>query len=517
MTTADRNVADIAVATRRPIWLPVLRRALAGAAAVLTFGSFVTVSPVSAETIREALASAYRYNPQLDSQRALLRASDEDIARANAGYRPTITGNASVGYQNTNQRPDSLAEGVTNPKGYNVTLNQPIFRGGRVLSFVREQEASVRAAREQLRLVEQQVLLATATSYMDVVRDQAIVRLRENNVNVLTRELKATQDRFAVGEVTRTDVAQAQSRRATAVSQLDLARANLKTSRATFERLVGHPPSNLAAPTTPDRYLPKTIDEAQAVATREAPAVVQALYLEQQGRATVDKIYGELLPSVSLQAQYGSNLNPSRTVDQTESTAVTAQLSVPIYEGGEVRARVRQAKQQHVSRIQQIEQARSEAQATVVTAWSRLQASKAQLQSDQVAVEASRTALAGVREEERVGQRTVLDVLNAEQELVNTEVQLATTQRDVVVNSYTLISAVGRLNAQELGLTAEVYDPDEHYHEVRRKAWGTNITHADGRVEAVTGSVERGAPPPPPPAAKKTPQGDWVVTSKPAK
>ncbi len=481
-------------------YLPILRRLLLGAAAAVAMTATMGVGsgPALAETLRQALSSAYKYNPQLDAQRAQLRANDEDIARANAGYRPKINATADVAFQNTNVRPDSVSEGVTHPKGYDVTLNQPIFQGFRVLNGVREAEGLVRAAREQLRIVEQAVLLQAATSYMDVVRDQAIVRLRENNVNVLSKELKATQDRFAVGEVTRTDVAQAQARRALAVSQLDLARANLKANRAVFERVVGHPPSNLVTPSTPDKYLPKSQEEAQAVAGREAPALVQSMYNEQAARATVDKVWGELLPSVNVQATYSNDYNTSRTTDQSENTQVRAQLSVPIYEGGEVRARVRQAKHLHVSRLQQIEQFRAEAQATAVSAWSRLQASKAQLQSDQVAVQAGRTALQGVREEERVGQRTVLDVLNAEQELVNAEVQLATTQRDVIVNSYALLQAVGRLNAQELGLTSAVYDPDVHYHEVRRKWFGISITHADGRrenVDAWPTQVERAPAP----------------------
>lgn len=494
MTTDKQLDHGARNAAAGPRLLPALRRLLLGAVAAVAVGAFLSAIPASAETLREALASAYKYNPQLDAQRALLRASDEDVARANAGYRPKVSSLSTIAYQNTNQRPDSASEGATHPKHVDVTLAQPVFQGFRVLNGVREAEGNVRASREQLRNIEQQVLLAAATAYMDVVRDQSVVRLRENNVNVLTRELKATQDRFAVGEVTRTDVAQAQSRRAASISQLELARANLKASRATFERVVGHQPTSLVAPSSPDKYLPKSLDEAVAIANREAPQVVGAMYSEQAARATVDKIWGELLPSVEVRASYANDLNTSRTVDQTEGTTVQARLNVPIYEGGEVRARVRQAKHQHVSRIQQIEQFRGEAQATVVTAWSRLQASKAQLQSDQIAVQSSRTALQGVREEERVGQRTVLDVLNAEQELVVAEVQLATTQRDVIVNSYALISATGRLSSAELGLTSVVYDPDEHYHEVRRKWFGINITHADGRqerMEARPTSVER--------------------------
>lgn len=301
-----------------PQLLSTLRSTLRGAAATMVLGLVLSAHPAAAETLREALASAYKYNPQLDAQRASLRASDEDVARANSGYRPKIVGTADVAYQNFNQRPDSLGEGVTHPKGYDVTLTQPVFKGFTVLNGVREAEGTVRAAREQLRTIEQAVLLAAATAYMDVVRDQSVVRLRENNVNVLTRELKATQDRFAVGEVTRTDVAQAQSRRAAAISQLELAKANLKASRATFERVVGHPPSNLVPPTPPDKFLPKSQEEAIAIAGREAPALIGALYSEQAARATVDKIWGELLPSVQVQARYGSDHNASRTIDQTE-------------------------------------------------------------------------------------------------------------------------------------------------------------------------------------------------------
>ncbi len=506
MTTDKKlnHCATVAAAGLR--LLPALRRVLLGAAAIVAVGAVLSAQPSQAETLREALASAYKYNPQLDSQRALLRATDEDVARANSGYRPKINGTADISYQNTNTRPDSAGEGVTHPKGYDITLTQPVFQGFRVLNGVREAEGNVRAAREQLRNVEQLVLLAAATAYMDVVRDQQVVRLRENNVNVLTRELKATQDRFAVGEVTRTDVAQAQSRRAASISQLELARANLKASRASFEKVIGHQPTSLVAPSSPDKYLPRTLDEAVSIANREAPAVVGSLYSEQASRATVDKIRGELLPSVQVQAQYGTDHNTSRTTDQTEATTVRAQLSVPFYTGGEVEARVRQAKHQHVSRLQQIEQFRGEAQAVVVTAWSRLQASRAQLESDQIAVQSSRTALQGVREEERVGQRTVLDVLNAEQELVVAEVQLASTQRDVIVNSYAVIQAIGRLSSAELGLTSVVYDPDQHYHEVRRKWFGINITHADGRQERMDAwptNVERVSSKDAAPRAKK--------------
>jgi outer membrane protein len=451
-------------------------------AAVLTLASSFGAR---AETLNEALSSAYKRNPRLDAERARLRATDEEVPRAISGYRPTITGSADVNYENTSTRPPTGSSGESHPRGYSVSLTQPLFRGFRVVNTVREAEATVRAGRETLRTVEAAVLLEAVTAYMDVVRDQAIVRLRENNVTVLTRELRATQDRFAVGEVTRTDVAQAQARRAGAVSALDLARANLQTSRATYERVIGHPPSNLVEPREHTRLVPKSLEEAIAISAQENPNVVAALYREQAARHAVERIKGELLPEVSLEANYTRRFDPAPSIEATETTTVTGRLNVPFYTGGEVQARVRQAKHTHVSRLQEIEQARTEVQAQVVAAWSQLLASRAAVESDQAQVEANRTALAGVREEERVGQRTLLDVLNAEQELLNAEVNLITDRRNLVVASYTVLSTIGRLNIQELGVTDLVYDPDVHYHEVRRKWFDINITHGDGRREVL--------------------------------
>jgi len=442
-------------------------------------------SDVSAESLHQALTAAYKFNPRLDAERARLRATDEEVPRALSGYRPQIFGSADVGYQKTKTHGGAGSDtDVTNPRGYGVDVSQPLFRGFRTLNTVREAEATVRAARANLKIIEQDVLLEAVIAYADVVRDQAVVRLRENNVNVLTRELRATQDRFSVGEVTRTDVAQAEARRAGAVSALDLARANLRASRAAFERVIGHPPSNVTDPGVPERLLPKSQQEALAIAQQENPNIVAALYREQAARHVVDRIWGELLPEVTLDASYDRRFGSgNQNVDSTETTAVTGRVVVPIYQGGEVSARVRQAKHTHVSRLQEVEQFRTEALADVVSAWSRLEASRAQLVSDQAQVEANRIALAGVREEERVGQRTLLDVLNAELELLNAEVNLVTTRRDLAVSAYTLLAAVGRLDAESLGLGAAVYDPEAHYHEVRRKWWGISITHADGRRE----------------------------------
>lgn len=446
--------------------------------------SSLAVGPVFAETLRQALSGAYKYNPKLDAERARLRATDEEVPRALSGYRPTVAASADVGVQRTDSKPPSATNGETHPSGFNVNAIQPLFRGFRTINTVREAEALVRAARETLRLQEQIVLLEASTAYMDVVRDQSLVRLRENNVTVLSRELKATQDRFAVGEVTRTDVAQSESARATAVAALDLARANLKTSRATYERVIGRPPSNLVDPKLPERLLPKNVNEVTGVASQEHPNVVAALYREQAARHTVDKIWGELLPTLQLEANYTKRFEPSRTTDEAETSSLVGRLNVPIYQGGEVHARVRQAKQTHVSRLQEVEQFRTEQISAAIGFYSQLQATRARLESDRISVNASQIALNGVREEERVGQRTLLDVLNAEQALLNAQVTLVTDQRDLVVGAYTVIGAIGRLNAETLGLGSQVYDAEEHYFEVRRKWWGISITHADGRRES---------------------------------
>ena len=445
-------------------------------------------APVHAENLRQALAAAYKFNPRLDAERARLRATDEEVPRAKSGYRPQVFGSADVGYQRVDSNFSAAGGGgsgsrESHPRGYGVSASQSVFNGFRTLNSVREAEAVVRSGRATLHVIEQSVLLEAVIAYANVVRDQAVVRLRENNVNVLTRELRAAQDRFSVGEVTRTDVAQATARRAGSVSALDLARANLRTSRAAFERVIGHPASNLVDPGVPERYMPKSQDEALNISGRENPNIVAALYREQAARHVVDRIWGELLPEVSVDASYDRRFGSSATVSDAETTQVTGRLTVPIYQGGEVSARVRQAKHTHVSRLQEVEQFRTEAHADVVASWSRVQASRAQLISDSAQVEANRTALTGVREEERVGQRTVLDVLNAELELLTSEVNLVTTRRDLTVNAYGLLAAVGRLGAEHLKLGSEVYDPEAHYFDVRRKWWGISITHADGRRE----------------------------------
>ena len=378
-----------------------------------------------------------------------------------------------------------LTDGILHPSGIGVSAAQPVFSGFRTVNTVREAEANVRAGRENLRLVEAQVLLDAVTAYADVIRDGALVQLREKNVSVLTTELNSAEARRAVREVTRTDVAQAKARRAKSISALDLARSNLKTSRAVYERVVGRPPQRLSEPAAPAKLIPGAVEDVIKIAEKENPNVVGALYHEQAARHEVDRIWGELLPEVRLEAGYSQAYNSVTGVNLTNATTVTGRVNVPLYEGGEVKARVRAAKHTHVSRLQEIEQARTEVQATAVSTWSRLEATRTQVAQDKIQVESALIALEGVREEERVGQRTLLDVLNAEQELLDAQVAAVTDRHDMLIASYALLAAIGRLNATSLMLGDSQYDPTVHYEDVERKWFGVSITHPDGRIELI--------------------------------
>ncbi|MEE9590613.1 MAG: TolC family outer membrane protein [Hyphomicrobiaceae bacterium] len=457
--------------------------------AVCLIGGPIFAAPSAlAESLPEALGSAYAYNPRLDAQRAFLRATDEDVAVAMSGYRPFIGASGDYAITRTDAVPSSIFDGVNKPHGFRIDGEQPIFRGFQTYNAVNAAEANVRSEREVYRDVESSVLLDAVTAYMDIVRDKEVVRFAENNVNVLSRELKATQDRFSEGRVTKTDVAQAKARRALAVSNLDLARANLRTSRGAYLQVIGNPPNDLFDPGPPDQFLPGSLEEAINISNRENPLVVAALYREQAAGFTVKQIRGELLPTLQLEASYDQRLDDSKLFEKEERSEVFGRLIVPLYQGGEVFARVRQAKQNQIGFLQQIEQVRTEQAQAVVAAWSRLEAARDQIESDTLAVESNKVALEGVREEEAVGQRTVLDVLDAEQEYVNAQVRLERTKRDLVVAGYGVISAMGRLDAAWIGVAAHVYDPKVHYQEVRRKWFGLSITHADGRHETFEAS-----------------------------
>ncbi len=459
------------------------RRVRSGALAMLALAAGLLPASVQAETLAQALSDAYLVNPVLNAERARLRAIDEQVALAKSGLRPFVSGTADTGYTNQNSNsslPGTLdfgiggltSDGVNHPHGYAVGLSQPLFEGFKHLNAIRQAKAEVQAQRELLRAVEQTTLLDAATAYVNVVRDKAIVRLRENDVSVLSEQLKATRDRFEVGEVTRTDVAQAEARRSEALATLAGAQANLKTSRAAYEQVIGHPPGNLQTPPSIRHLLPQALDEAMTFGDGENPVILASVYNEEASLYVVEQIVGELLPEVRLEAQYEKRFDQSRSIAEIETTTVTGRVNVPFYQGGGVAARVRQAKETNNQLKREVEDSRLRVHADVIANWGILQSSGPAISAAEAAVSANKIALNGVREEEKVGQRTTLDVLDAQRELLNSQIGLVSVLRDRIVAEYGLYAAVGRMDAQTLGLSVPYYDPIEHYDIVKNKWFG---------------------------------------------
>ncbi|MCO5093314.1 TolC family outer membrane protein [Bosea sp. (in: a-proteobacteria)] len=444
--------------------------------------------PVSAQTMDAALARAYSANPTLNAQRASVRATDENVPQAKAGYRPRITASADIGASITDAQIPAFATAspyhnrVTSrlgPRGAGVQIDQNIFDSGKTRSAVSQSESQVLGARATLRNTEQNVLLDAATSYMNVLRDTAILNLQRNNVEVLEEQLRQTRDRFQVGEVTRTDVAQAEARLSSARSQAILAESNLKTSVARFRQNVGAEPRSLAPGRPVENLLPKTLPTALNQALSNHPAIIASLHGVDAAELQVKVTEADLYPVIGVRGVVQQRYDTQYSGDQRLSASIVGTLTIPIYEGGQIYARTRQAKETAGQRRIEVDTQRDTVRAAVVSAWGGLEAARAQITAAQAQVEAATTALSGVREEAKVGQRTTLDVLNAQQELVSARSSLVVAQRDRVVASYAVLSAVGKLSAQTLKLKAEAYDARLHYEQVKDKLWGTQTP--DGR------------------------------------
>jgi outer membrane protein len=483
-----------------------------------------------AETLQDALAAAYLYNPTLKSARAQLRATDNGVAQAKSGYRPTITALVQGGYENSNTQlrggsPNgsvpfcavsggsgpctptsslplssitgaSAANGSYAPRSAQINLQQSIFDGFRTYNNVKGAEALVEAGREDLRSAEVNVLLTAATAYMNVFRDQAIVNLRRNNVRVLLEQLQATKDRYKVGEVTRADMAEAQSALAQSQADLSIAQGTLYGDQALFTQYIGHAPGSLKDPGPPLRLMPGSLDAAVSIAEAENPGILAAIFRERAQDHQVQQAKGQLLPSVSLNASYARNTDqggPQTGVE--EDVRVFGTVSVPLYEAGSVSAQIRQAMELRSQRRQQIDEQRELARSTVMSQWGLVIAAKGNLAAGKSAVQATRVALDGVRQEERVGQRTILDVLNSQQQYLNSQVQIASFQRDLVVACYGVLAGMGRLTASDISLQTELYDPTRYFDSVADAwfGWSASIeSREDPSVAPVTASSAQG-------------------------
>lgn len=459
-------------------------KALTGAAAAALLLAFAGASPVLADTIEAALVRAYQNNPQLNAQRASVRVTDENVPQALSGYRPRVAITASGGYQYTDTvtsvaGSSTALHGVQIPRAVGATITQNVYNGQQTANRTRAAEGQVSAAREGLRVLEQSVILSAATIYMDYLRDSAVVEVQKSNVRVLEQTLKQTRDRFNVGEVTRTDVAQSEAQLAAGRTQLLTAESNLTTTRSNFRRIIGNEPSNLQAGSPVDRFLPSTLPGAVDLGLVENPNVTAAMFGIDVSFLNVKVNEGALFPSVTLQANIQQGWEQSITQPRGLTASGIAQVSIPVYQGGAEYSLIRQSKETLAQQRLALEQVRDQTRASVVQAWGQLLAGRAQVSSAQAQVQASEIALNGVREEAKAGQRTTLDVLNAQQALVNARVALVTAQHDRVVASYSVLNAVGRLSPTVMKLNTNVYDPSVHYHQVR-DSW-VGVRTPDGR------------------------------------
>jgi outer membrane protein len=464
-------------------------RVVTSAAAVVLLMAFAGPAPALAETIEAALVRAYQNNPQLNAQRALVRSTDENVPQALSGYRPkaALTASAGYQYQDTLTTAGGTAttlvrteiHGANGPRSVGLTINQTLFNGNQTANRTRAAESQVSGAREALRVLEQTVLFSAATVYMDYLRDSAIVEVQKSNVRVLEQTLKQTRDRFNVGEVTRTDVAQSEAQLAAGRTQELTAESNLVTTRSNYRRIIGNEPVNLAPGSPVDRYLPPTLPQAVELCLIENPNVTAGMYGVDVNFLQVKVNEGALLPTVTLQGSVQQAYEQTLISQRSFGASAVAQLSVPIYNGGGEYSLIRQSKETLAQQRLNLETTRDQARANTVTAWGQLVAGKAQVASAQAQVQASEIALNGVREEAKAGQRTTLDVLNAQQALVNARVALVTAQHDRVVASYSVLNNVGRLSPQVLNLPTITYDPSVHYQQVRDSWFG--VRAPDGR------------------------------------
>jgi len=406
-----------------------------------------------AETLYEALAAAYESNPALDAERARQQADEENIRQAIAGWLPTISLDANRGSKRRQTEPP-LIETHLNPEGLGLTLEQPLFTGFKTLHGKRKAQAEVRAGQFQLDDKEQSVLLEAVTAYAGVLRDRQINVLQKNNIRYLQKEFTASRARHKAGDLSKTDVSQAKARLYEGRASQAQAQADEAASVARYIAVIGSPPGNLAKPVIPERLIPRSFEEALALADSENPTIESARQREAAARREKLQAYGDLLPSLSLEVKYNQDYGALRTIDREEESSIFLRMKVPLYQGGSTRSKIRQSRARETSRRYQVSDTRRQTRAAVTAAWQQVKAAKLRITSARLQVRAAREALKGVKIESNVGERDFIDVLNAQREFVNAEISLARAEHDLYVAKYTLLTTVGRLRARLLDLHA---------------------------------------------------------------
>lgn len=432
-----------------------------------------SVGQSNAETIQSAMARAYQGNPDLNSQRAATRVADEGVPLARSGYLPSIFGNADYGRSHREYTLGSFRSHTDlNPHGFGVTISQTLFDGLKTRNNIYAAKAAVKASRQTLRNIEQNILFDAASAYMNVIRDASITSFRTQNLAFLREEVRAAQERFNVGESTRTDVAQAKARRASAVAQLAAARAQLKGAIGIYRQVIGVDPKNQKNAHNVDAYLPRSLNASLAIARQEHPAILATQHLVDQASFNVKSAEGDLFPKLTLEGASSRRFDSSSHGDETRSSSITAKLVVPIYQGGRVSAQIRQNKETLGQRRIEVDRTNDSVRAAVVSAYSQLESARATVIAGVAQLRAARLALNGIVEERNVGQRTTLDVLNTQQDVISAQITLSGARRDSVVAGYALLSAIGRLSAKRMKLKVVAYEPEEHYNAVVDKWYG---------------------------------------------
>ncbi len=448
----------------------LLRSGICLAAACFAF----TAPAARGEGLPEALTKAYQTNPQLNAERARQRATDENVPQALSGYRPQILATLSAGFQAVrNLLPDNTIQSANlKPWTVGVTVTQTLFNGFKTANSVRVAELQVQSGREALRNVGQGVLLDAVTVYTNVLANQSLVEAQRANVSFLQETLGITQKRLNAGDVTPTDTAQAEARLARGRADLNAAEVNLAVSQATYTQVIGNAPTQLRPADTVDRLLPRSRDDATGLAFRQHPAVMAASFDFDVATTTIRVAESSLMPTITLQgsASRSKQSDPTLGTFGTDQASVTTQLTQPIYDGGMAASQTRQAKEVASQSRLVLDQFRNQARTAAVGAWVANEGAKIAVTASESEVRAATVALEGVRREAAGGQRTTVDVLNSQQDLISAKARLIGAQRDRVIASYTLLSAIGRLDVKNLGLSTPDYLPEVHYHQVR-DAW----------------------------------------------
>ena len=430
--------------------------------------------PVQAEALPEALAKAYQSNPQLNAERARQRATDENVPQALAGYRPQIVASLSAGLQSVRDLLPNNTIQTANLKPWTIgiTVTQTLFNGFKTANSVRVAELQVQSGREALRNVGQGVLLDAVTAYTNVLANQSLVEAQRSNVAFLRETLGIVQKRLNAGDVTPTDTAQAEARLNRGLADLNAAEVNLAISQATYAQVIGNPPSRLSPAEPVDRYLPRSREDATALAFKSHPAVLAAGFDVDVATTSINVAESSLYPTVTLQgnASRAKDNDPTLSVFGTDQASVIGQVTAPIYDGGTAASQTRQAKEISAQSRLVLDQVRNQARTAATGAWVAHEGAKIAVSASESEVRAAGVALQGVQKEAAGGQRTTVDVLNSQQDLISAKARLIGAQRDRVIASYTLLSAIGKLDVKTLALNTPDYLPEVHYHQVR-DAW----------------------------------------------